>query len=290
MELVFKENTHEYYFGDKKLISVTQLMQKHGLAPNYDEVPSEVLKAKAERGSLIHKEIEEYLKTGEIGFTKELANFIKQPKGEVLRSEFKVHNDIIAGTGDLLLYENGVYTVADIKTTASLHKDAISWQLSIYAYLLNAINETVHVTKGQAFHFDKEGNLKVIDIPLKPFDEVDRLIECERQGFIYKQELIVKEWQLNKLYELETLISSIEKQKKSAEEQATMLRAALMEAMEKHGITSFENDNLKLTIKQAYERTSIDSAKLKKEMPAVAEQYTKKTTVKPSLIITLKGE
>jgi hypothetical protein len=64
----FREDTHEYFLDGRKLISVTQLMRKHGLAPSYDAVPSAVLKAKAERGTLIHKEIEKYIKYGEIGF------------------------------------------------------------------------------------------------------------------------------------------------------------------------------------------------------------------------------
>ena len=45
--ITFKEDTHEYFNGDKKLISVTQLMRKHGLAPNYDGIPDAVLRAKA---------------------------------------------------------------------------------------------------------------------------------------------------------------------------------------------------------------------------------------------------
>ena len=180
--LTFIEDTHEYFLGDKKLISVTQLMQKHGLAPNYGDVPSEVLRAKAERGSLVHKEIEEYIKEGNIGFTNELIEFINADKGEVLKSEFKVNNDIVAGTVDLLLYKNNEYIIADLKTTSELHIDAVSWQLTIYAYLLGQINPMIKVTKGQAFHFNKDGKLNIVDIVLKPFEEIERLMECERNN------------------------------------------------------------------------------------------------------------
>ena len=51
---VFKEDTHQYFLIDantgeqiKELISVTTLMKKHGLSPNYDDVPSAILEAKA---------------------------------------------------------------------------------------------------------------------------------------------------------------------------------------------------------------------------------------------------
>ena len=279
----FREDTHEYFLDGKKLISVTQLMQKHGLAPNYDAVPSEVLRAKAERGTLIHKEIEDFIKNGEIGFTTELGEFIKYITENDLTpylSEEIVHNDIVAGTVDLFFDD---YTIADIKTTATLHKEAISWQLSIYSYLLNRVAE-----RGQAYHFNADGALKVVDIPLKPVAEVERLIECERNGELYTQNLTVSNAQIAELVEVESLIKTIEEQKKAAEAQAQELRAQLMAAMEKNGVTSFENENIKVTYVAPTTRTAIDSAKLKKELPEIAQKYTKTSNVKASLRITLK--
>lgn len=289
-ELIFKEDTHQYFKDGKELISVTTLMQKHGLAPKYDGVPSEVLNAKAARGSLVHKEIEDYIKDGSIGFTAELSDFIANVNNnavEVLKSEFRVFNDVVAGTVDLLLYKDG-YIIADIKTTATLHKDAISWQLSIYAYLLEQINPSIKIKKGQAYHFNKDGVLNVVDITLKPFNEVARLLECEAKGELYQQALAVNDNQLAQLVELETLIKTIEEQKKTAEAQAQELRALIMASMEANGVKKFENERITLTYVEPTTRSSIDSTKLKKEMPAVAEQYTKVSNVKASLRITLK--
>lgn len=283
----FREDTHEYFLDGRKLISVTQLMRKHGLAPSYDAVPSEVLRAKAERGTLIHKEIEDWLKNGEIGFTAELTAFRKYiTVNEVkpIASEEIVYNDIVAGTVDLVLEDA---TIADIKTTATLHKEAISWQLSIYACLYGNIHGA-RPTKGKAYHFSAEGELKVVDIPLKPFAEVERLLECERNGELYTQALTATDAQLAELAEVESLIKAIEEQKKAAEAQAVELRAAIMAAMEQNGCTSFENERIKITYVAPTTRTAIDSAKLKKELPQIAEQYTKTSNVKASLRITLK--
>ena len=288
--LTFIEDTHEYFLDDKKLISVTQLMQKHGLSPNYSDVPSEVLRAKAERGSLVHKEIEEYIKEGNIGFTNELIEFINADKGEVLKSEFKVNNDIVAGTVDLLLYKNNEYIIADLKTTSELHIDAVSWQLTIYAYLLGQINPMIKVTKGQAFHFNKDGKLNIVDIVLKPFEEIERLMECERNNEKFELKKIASDEQLMQLLEVEALIKSIEEKKKKAEEQAKELRAELMKAMEANGVKSFENDLIRITYIAPSTRQSIDSAKLKKEQPAIYASYLKSSEVKASLRITLKEE
>lgn len=232
-------------------------MRKHGLAPSYDGVPSEALRAKAERGTMIHKEIEQYIKCGELGFTTELYRFIDHININNIKpiaSEEMVYNDVVAGTIDLVFYDG---TIADIKTTASLHKEAVSWQLSIYSYLYASMHGS-SPEKGEAYHFNADGELKVVDIPLKPVAEV------------------------------ESLIKQIEEQKKAAEAQATELREALMAAMEANGVTSFENERIKLTYVAPTTRTAIDSARLKKELPDVAKAYTKTSNVKASLRITLK--
>lgn len=282
----FREDTHEYFLDGKKLISVTQLMRKHGLAPSYDSVPEAVLKAKAERGTLIHKEIEDYIKHGEVGFTTELAEFIKYISENELKpiaSEQIIYNDVVAGTADLLFDD----TIADIKTTATLHKEAISWQLSIYAYLYWVMHGTMP-SKGKAYHFNKDGVLNVVDIPLKPMIEVVSLLDCERNGELYTQTLTVSNTQLAELVEVEELIKQIEAQRKEAEAQAADLRAAIMRAMEQNGCTSFENERIKLTYVAPTTRTAIDSARLKRERPEIAEEYTKTSNVKASLRITLK--
>lgn len=298
----FDEQKHEYTLDGKKLISVTQLMQKHGLAPSYDSVPAEVLNAKAERGTLIHKEIEAYIKKGEVGFTQELTNFamyLMANKVKVLESELMLYNDIVAGTCDLILHSNGQGIIADIKTTSTLHKEAVSWQLSIYLWLYLKYDERAAVDgdynaywdgyKGQAYHFDKDGNLNVVEIPLKPYQEVEGLLECERQGKIYKRDIQSSLGDLTELTQVEEYISYLERQKKTAEEKAQKMRQKLLDAMEANAITQYENESIKITYVSPSTRTTIDTAKLKKEQPAIAEAYSKTSETKASLRITLKG-
>lgn len=286
----FNEATHEYFNDGKKLISVTQLMRKHGLAPDYSAVPSSVLTAKAERGTLIHKEIEQFIKHSDVGFTSELNAFIEyiwKSNVKVIQSETIAFNDIVAGTADLVLEDaNGDRIIADIKTTARLHTESVSWQLSIYAKLL----EQHGCTRGQAFHFQPDGSLNVVDIPLKPIAEVERLLDCERNGKTYTQALKVSDLTLAELYSLEAYIEHCENQKKQAEERAKDLRAKLLDEMETQGVKTFENERIRLTYIAPQTRSTIDSARLKKDLPEIAEKYTKQTSVKASLKITLKGE
>lgn len=288
-DLVFDPQTHTYTLDGKPLISVTQLMEKHGLSPNYNGVDEEVLKASAERGTLIHKEIEDYIKKGEIGFTDECAQFVsyvRENKVDIRGSEFTFNNDLVAGTCDLIINSRkGYLIVADIKTTSTLHKDSVAWQLSLYAYLSG--NKTMN--HGQALHFSKDG-LKVVDINLKPMEEVEKLLECERKGEVYKQELIVEGYELAKLYEAEQIIIKAKEEQKRAEETQKEVYNAILKAMEEQGVKTYETDTMKITYVAPTTRVTLDTARLKKENPLVAKAYEKETETKASLRITLKGD
>lgn len=288
-ELVFDPQTHTYTLGGKDLISVTQLLAKHGLSPNYDGVDEETLKASAERGKLIHKEIENYIKKGEIGFTEEVAQFVsyvRENNIDIRGSEVTFHNDIVAGTCDLIINsQKGYLIVADIKTTSTLHKESVAWQLSLYAYLSG--NKTMN--HGQAFHFSKDG-LKVVDIELKPMEEVEKLLECERKGELYKQELVIEGFELAKFYEAEQIIIKAKEEQKRAEETQKEVYEAILKAMEEQGVKTYETDTMKITYVAPTTRVTIDTARLKKENPLMAKAYEKETITKASLRVTLKGE
>lgn len=282
----FNPETHEYFSDGNKLISVTQLMRKHGLSPDYSGVPDSVLAAKAERGTLVHKEIETYIKTGEIGFTEECAEFadyIDRMGIEPKESETIVYNDIAAGTIDLVYMQGGKTYLADYKTTATLHTDAVAWQLSIYKALFGKQIDGLKV-----FHFPEGGELSVRDIPEKPSEEVQRLLQCERDEVPYTQALAGYGAALDELAAVEALIKVIDAQKKDDEARAQELRSAIMSAMKENAVTSYETDRIRITYVAPYTRASIDTARLKKERPEVYAEYQKETTVKETLKITLK--
>lgn len=183
--LIFNEDEHKYLLDGKELISVTTLMKKHGLSPDYSNVDPKVLRNKAMRGTLIHKELEDWLLSGESGFTKELYAFVELSKEleiENATPEQKVHNDIVAGTVDLQADYKGGTLLADFKTTASVHTEAVRWQMSIYQELIGKKFNTLAVVhlNGHNAEF----------IPIQPIKEelVKKLFEAERNGEIFKGE------------------------------------------------------------------------------------------------------
>lgn len=83
-------------------------------------------------------------------------------------------------------------------------------------------------------------------------------------------------------------IAELDRMKKQLEAKDKVVRQELQEAMDKYGIKKFENDILKVTYVEPTVRETIDSKKLKAELPAVAAKYTKTSQVKGSVRIEVK--
>lgn len=88
---------------------------------------------------------------------------------------------------------------------------------------------------------------------------------------------------LQKLQDLELASKDIKKQ-------LDELKVELLKTMETHGLKKWENDLMTISYVAPTTRTSIDSAKLKKDMPDVAKKYSKTSSVKSSIRIKLKGD
>lgn len=92
----------------------------------------------------------------------------------------------------------------------------------------------------------------------------------------------------NEAAEIISHIANLSVQKKQIEEQEKALKSQLLEAMEKYGVKAFENDAVKFLYVAPTTQTRLDSAKLKKDMPDVAEKYSKTTNVSAYVKVTVK--
>jgi hypothetical protein len=82
---------------------------------------------------------------------------------------------------------------------------------------------------------------------------------------------LIQQQQLTVLQQIADIVTT----KKKLEEQEKGLKETLKAAMEKYGVKKFDSDILKITYIAATNPTSIDSAKLKKKYPAIAEECSK---------------
>lgn len=76
--------------------------------------------------------------------------------------------------------------------------------------------------------------------------------------------------------------------KKELEEEEKQMKEMLITAMEACHLKSWDNDLIKITYVAPTTRKSIDSTRLKKERPDIAEEYTKESNVSASVRITVK--
>lgn len=84
------------------------------------------------------------------------------------------------------------------------------------------------------------------------------------------------------------VITGLTMQKKRIEELEKSMREELRDAMEKYGVKSFENEDIKFTYIAPTTRTTIDSKALKKDLPDVAAKYSKTSNVSAAVKITVK--
>jgi hypothetical protein len=286
MKIKFIPETHQYFLGKKELTSITTLLKRHGLATDFSEVmisPS-VLADARDRGNLIHKEVEEYIKENKQPTTKEAKQIIEwynsQPNQKSdIESEKIIHNGEFVGTKDLSFRTIMVRTLADIKTGQNIDKDACSWQLSLYEYL-----DKVEYDRLYVLHTPKDADLKIVEVPRIPKEEIERLLECDRNCEIY-QPKTVELATVNA--EISTKISQAIQTIEKLEEVVKLFKEAVLSEMQLKGIKKFDNGEISITYIEPTTRVSIDSKKLKEELPDVYKKYSKESEVKAS--IKIKG-
>jgi hypothetical protein len=72
-QVEYNDEWHTYKLNGKIIPSVTQLLY----TGEYNNVPEDFLEYSRQKGTLIHKEIEEFLKEGKKGFTQEFEEFVR---------------------------------------------------------------------------------------------------------------------------------------------------------------------------------------------------------------------
>lgn len=295
MEIKFDETLHKYTVDGKEVISVTQLLQKHKITPSYDAVDKELLRMASERGTLVHEEVENWIKDGELGFTAEaycICDYLKDESyyGSEVITEQMVANDVVAGRFDLL-YPNGGHklVLADIKTGNSKHLYGWTWQLSLYKYLYERMyDKKIEYLKILWVHNE---DLTVIPCEYVGDDKIENLLNAEREGrLISDVDLGVSEEELEELEELMQEIKIKEYELNLMKEKVDKVKETLYSTMEKEGVKTVDRNKLKITYVAPSTRVSVDSKKLQKEEPEIYKKYVKTTTVAGSIKITLMGE
>ena len=137
--LEFDAETHTYIFEGLILPSITQIL-KVRFGNKYDGIRADVLERAADRGTAIHKAVENYVVKGIDDESVELRGYrflANRYHFAALESEIPVvlkqdGEPIAAGRLDLILKFVEAVAVADIKTTSTLDKEYLAYQLNLY--------------------------------------------------------------------------------------------------------------------------------------------------------------
>lgn len=169
--LEYDEETHTYIYEGLVLPSITQIL-KIRFGRKYDGVDSNVLSMAAQKGTEIHRAIENLCKTGEVEDYKEVRNFMflqKHYKFNVIGNEIPVvlfvdNIPIACGRLDLILEIDNQLYLGDIKRTSVLDKEYLGFQLNLYKIAYEqCYGQTIDGLRGIHLREDKR---KFIPIPI----------------------------------------------------------------------------------------------------------------------------
>ena len=295
-KVFFEPLSHTYLLGEKELIGVTTLMKKHGLSPDYSNIPEATLMKAAEEGTAIHKEIEDYdngLSVLRTPLVDEYVNICRENGLTFVENEYLVSDDELVASFIDGVYEveNGVALI-DYKSTTKVHTRPLQWQLGIYKVFFERQNPGLKVVKCFCLHIDRKTRKIKGLIPIEPVTEreVDNLLFSEKDGRVFldlyenpSAEIILTDAELTTYMAQQNEVARLKEQIKGIEETLKGLDKRVLDYMLEHDLVTLNGGGGEFVLKRAYERTTIDTERMKRTNPGLYEMYKKTTTVPASL-------
>lgn len=292
--VTFIEETHQYFIGKKELKGVTGTLIKKAFPDTYKNIPESVLMKAAERGGLIHNTFETFCSIFDADLkqypnpTEELLAFHSMLVAYDLHyvaSEYLVtdgENFASAIDGIFADSEGNIYLV-DYKTTATLHYDNVSLQLSIYAKWFEEQNPDLKVKEIVCMWF-KNGQSKFQPLPRVADYQIDDLINAylaDDTDYQYKVEVPEQFSALEQEYRLITARMDALKIKQDD------LKEQMMKMMEANKQKSIKTNIGSYSYVESTTKRTLDMKLFKEKYPNAYERLTKVSFSKPSLRIKL---
>ena len=292
--VTFIEETHQYFIGKKELKGVTGTLIKKAFPDTYKNIPEYVLKKAAERGGLIHNTFETFCSIFDADIkqypnpTEELQAFHSMLVAYDLHyvaSEYLVtdgENFASAIDGIFADNEGNIYLV-DYKTTATLHYDNVSLQLSIYAKWFEEQNPDLKVKEIVCMWF-KNGQSKFQPLPRVSEEQIDELINAylaDDAEYQYKVEVPEKFSALEQEYRLVSARMDALKIKQDD------LKEQIMKMMEANKQKSIKTNIGSYSYVESTTKRTLDTKLFKEKYPNAYERLTKVSISKPSIRIKL---
>lgn len=293
-KVTFIEESHQYFIGKKELKGVTGTLIKKAFPDTYKNIPEAVLKKAAERGGLVHNTFETFCSIFDADIkqypnpTEELQAFHSMLVAYDLHyvaSEYLVtdgENFASAIDGIFADNEGNIYLV-DYKTTATLHYDNVSLQLSIYAKWFEEQNPDLKVKEIVCMWF-KNGQSKFQPLPRVADYQIDELINAylaDDADYQYKVEVPEQFSALEQEYRLITARMDALKIKQDD------VKEQIMKMMEANKQKSIKTNIGSYSYVESTTKRTLDTKLFKEKYPNAYERLTKVSISKPSIRIKL---
>lgn len=295
------DSTHQYFYKGREITGITGLLHSLVFPEMYKGVDEETLRHAADKGTVIHEQVELVASLGvapTLDSVKAFVELINNLGYEIVGSEYVMMiGEDHASAADLVMHKagtpDGEVEIWDIKGTYSVNKAYVRWQNSMYKYGFEKLNPHLKVTRICCMWLRddaKRGTIcKLIDLgEPRPYSDVEELFRCEKEGRLFDDE--------NKtpLYIADNEVALLDIQERIArlQEQEKELKAAIFEGMVNSNETTIRTANCTYSVKAETKRISLDTkafdADDEETYEALLKKYPKVTMVKPSLSITKK--
>ena len=293
--VVFNENDHTYFLGDKQLKGITSTLVHRVFPHDYDGVPQEKLDERAEYGHKVHDMIEFCVTNGldsEMAEWQMFKQIADEHRLRIIRCEYIVTDfEHYASPIDLVMQDaEGRIVLVDLKTNYSPPVAKGTVQLSWYKRQFEKMNPELKV-HGCAVLWvrddAKRGHLSGY-YPITPWadEALDLLIDSDQKDLPFDIQQTYGTLP-QKFAEVEAEVARLELAVKVAQERQKELKQGLYDLMTEHDIKSWTGSRVRLTRVLPSKKTTFDSKTFKAEHPDLFAQYSKESAAAGSMRITL---
>lgn len=293
--VLFDPDTHTYTNEEtgEQLSGITGTLLKRLFPSKYDGVPKDILAKAAERGSNVHASIELYEKIGVTPSTQEgkaYADITRRNGMVALDCEYTVTDFKHYASQIDVIYEvqENVVDLADIKTTYKFDEESVSWQLSIYAYMMSLCNPHVKVRKLLGIWL-RGDTAQIIEVKRHTDEEVIRLIKsdmADKDDDIPATEQPIPDYikaNIDRLYE-------VVQKKKELQEEEQRIKSEILDKMSGDNLKSIDAVRILFTVVKERTKRRFDEKRFKEEHSELFNEYQKEITEKETLKITLRND
>jgi len=289
--VIFNSEDHTYHLGKKRLSGITGMIGRQLFPEKYSAVPEFILKKAAKNGTRIHNECTAFdiLGIADTLEAQQYAELIGKEDINVLLNEYIVSdNKNFASPIDKVGIIDEDLCLFDVKTTAILDLEYVSWQLSIYKCFFEEQNPSLKVKKLFAIHI--KNGAKLTEVEIKPIELIKELIRCEvsNEQFDNPFAPVVANKESEMALNLVEGIASIERDLEHLRAYEKDYKKKLLNMFKELNVDKWETDLFIITKSKDHERSRFDKKGFKEHHPELAEQFTTNITVKGGLRTKLK--